>query len=173
MTPARALALLAELGASAWLVRHHELVVEAATILCDRLPGELDLRFDRDLVLAGAALHDAGKVMHPEEERVPGHAHERAGEQLLLARGVAVAIARCCVTHAAWDADDVAVEDLLVALADKLWKGKRVDDLEQRLAGAIARATRLDRWIVFSTLDALCEEIAADGPARLARSAIG
>ena len=63
-----------------------------------------------------------------------------------------------------------ASPDLLVALADKLWKGKREDELEQRAAGAIERATGRPAWEVFDALDAICEAVAADGTDRLARS---
>jgi hypothetical protein len=168
--PLDAFQLLRDLGATPWLVRHHELVVEAATLLCDRVASDLGVSFDRAQVLAGAALHDAGKVVHPEEMSAPGHQHERGGEQLLLARGVAPAIARFCVTHASWDAPNITIEDLLVALADKLWKGKRDDELERRVADAVARSTSAEAWAVFDALDAIFESIAADGPARLARS---
>ena len=172
LAPAEALALLVELGASPWLVRHHELVLEAATILCDRLARELGVAFDRRDVLAGAALHDAGKIVHPAEMSEAGSAHEPAGERLLLDHGIPVRLARFCVTHAAWDQPNLALEDLLVALADKLWKGKRIDDLERLVAEAITRATRREAWDVFSALDAICEAIATAGPARLARSSL-
>jgi len=121
-------------------------------------------------VLAGAAIHDAGKIVHPEEMRMPGHQHELAGEHLLLAHGVPPEVARFCVTHAAWNAPDASIEDLLVALADKLWKGKREDDLERRVADAISSAAKREAWETFDVLDAICESIAADGPDRLARS---
>lgn len=170
MRSVQALQLLHDLGASAWLVRHHELVHEAAVVLCDRVAGELGVAFDRERVLVGAALHDAGKIVHPEEMRAPGSRHELAGEQLLLANGVAPAIARFCVTHASWDRPGVTIEDLLVALADKLWKGKREDDLERRAVAAIERATERPAWEVFDAFDAICDAVAADGPARLARS---
>ena len=65
----------------------------------------------------------------------------------------------------------IEIEDLLVALADKLWKGKRDDELERLVAEAIARDTEREAWDVVSALDSICEEIAAEGPARLARSA--
>jgi hypothetical protein len=172
ITPARALAILAELGASPWLVRHHELVLEAAVLLCDRIQLDFRTSFERELVLAGAALHDAGKVVHPEETRLPGHEHEAAGERLLLDHGVPAAVARFCVTHAAWDVRDASLEDLLVALADKLWKGKREEDLENRVGSVIAREANLEAWAAFDKLDAICETIAAGGPERLARSNI-
>src|SRR5262249_50689343 len=120
----------------------------------------------------GAAIHDAGKIVHPEEMSQPGHEHEPAGRRLLQGRGVPASIARVCVTHASWDAAGIAIEDLLLALAGKLWKGKRDDDLERRVADAIARATTREAWDVFAALDEICEAIAADGPGRLARSQV-
>ena len=139
-------------------------------VLCDRVAAELGVTFDRERVLAGAALHDAGKIVHPKEMQAPGSRHEPAGEQLLLANGVDPAIARCCVTHASWNGPDITIEDLLVALADKLWKGRRDDALERRTLGMLERATGRPAWEVFAAFDAICEAIAADGPARLARS---
>jgi hypothetical protein len=44
-----------------WLVRHHELVVEAARTLAARARDDLCVAFDHNLVLLGAALHDAGR----------------------------------------------------------------------------------------------------------------
>jgi len=164
MTVDDAFALLERLGASPRLLRHHALVVEAAELLCVRLPAELGLSFDADLVRVGAALHDAGKILHPDELRGLGHAHEVAGRDLLLAHGVPPEVARFCVTHAAWE--EGAVEDLVVALADKLWKGVRVDALEWRLS----RFVDGPEWQRFAHLDAICEAIAADGPERLERS---
>jgi hypothetical protein len=169
-TPADALRLLASLGASSWLVRHHELVVEAAQLLCERIARAFSLQFDRRLVLLGAALHDAGKIVHPAEMREPGIAHEAAGERLLLDRGVAADVSRFCVTHAAWNDERCTFEDLLVALADKLWKGKRDEDLELALSDHIAAHAGGERWSVMSRVDAICEEIAASGTERLARS---
>ena len=138
MTPAAAIRLLADLGASPRLVRHHELVLEAATLLCDRARRDLGLAFDREQVLVGAAIHDAGKILHPEEMREHGRRHELAGERLLVEHGVSASIARFCVTHVSWDQPDAAIEDLLVALADTLWKGKRDNDLEGRVVDVIA-----------------------------------
>lgn len=86
--------LLSDLGASPWLLRHHELVVEAARLLCDRLERDLGLEFDRHAVLVGAALHDVGKIVHPEETQAPGHEHEAAGRDLLTRYGVPPNVAR-------------------------------------------------------------------------------
>jgi hypothetical protein len=172
-TPDDALELLRALGAPAHLVRHHALVVEAADLLIRGLEVALGPPswFSPVMVRLGAALHDAGKIVHPEELHQPGHAHEPAGRDLLLRAGVAPELAAFCVSHAAWrDAGDDA-DVLLVALADHLWKGRRNEDLEKQLVELVARTHELPAWDVFVRLDTVFEQVAADGPERLRRSA--
>jgi hypothetical protein len=153
-------------------VRHHELVLEAAVMICDAVENDLGLRFDRKAVLLGASIHDTGKISHPEEMSVAGHRHEVAGHELLLASNVCAAIARFCITHAAWAEVDCTMEDGLVALADKLWKGKRDEALERHLVARIATEMKQEPWDVFSRFDAICDAVAAEGPDRLSRSVI-
>jgi hypothetical protein len=167
-----AIDLLVTLGAPPRLVRHHELVVEAATLLVDRLARLAPtLSFDRAAALVGAAWHDAGKIEFPAEMDEPGTRHEASGEALLLRAGVAPRLARFCRTHAQWTAD-VDVDDLLVSLADKLWKGKREERLEARLCDLVAKATGVTAWEAFASFDALCEDIARTADDRLARSRV-
>lgn len=161
-----ALALLDELGAPPRLLRHHELVVEAARAILDGL-GALASGVDTRLVLVGAAIHDAGKIVHPNEMNGPGNQHEPEGRALLTEHGVGEA-ARFCVTHAQWEHADVELEDLLVALADKLWKGKRVAELERRVVERLAAGQSF--WDVFVRADAVFERVAAGADDRLARS---
>lgn len=104
--------------------------------------------------------------------RAPGHAHEAAGEALLLEAGLAPEIARMAVTHARWDDPRAELEDRLVALADKLWKGKRDGALETALTSELAARTARAAWEVFAALDGVAARIAEDGPDRLRRSAV-
>lgn len=171
-TPSDAIRWLAAIGTHPWLVRHHELVLEAAESLLDGLHRRLDLRVDRGRVLLGAALHDVGKRLHPAEMHLAGHAHEQAGEQFLREAGFDPRIARIAVTHASWSEPRADLEDRLVALADKLWKGKRDEQLEAALLDEIAARLERDRWSVFDPFDTLCDEIAAGGPDRLRRSQV-
>lgn len=126
------------------------------------------LMVDHDMVLFGAATHDIGKVEHPEELSGPGSAHEPAGHQLLLRHGVAQNLARFALTHAQWIRDDVTTEELLVSLADKIWKGKRVADLEQRIVQRLAAVDGQQQWEAFLHLDDALTRIAEDAEARLA-----
>lgn len=168
-TPQDAWAFLDGLGAPKRLITHLQMVEEAASALILELD-RLKLEFDSQFVRLGAAVHDAGKIQHPEELDQPGHLHENAGEAFLLDQGFAPAIARCCRSHAQFDEMQVSLEELIVALADKLWKGSRKAELELRVIDGVADRLGVTRWDVFEPLDACFERIASDADARLMRS---
>ncbi|MBK1787318.1 HD domain-containing protein [Prauserella cavernicola] len=167
--PTRARRLLEELQAPPRLAAHLRAVHDVACQLADWLqrhcPG---LELDREAVAFGAAVHDIGKVLYPSELSGPGSAHEEAGYELLLAHGVESELARFARTHAAWTADDVGTEDLVVSLADKVWKGKRVAELENLVTASLATAGGQQPWEVFLALDDILDRIAADADSRLA-----
>jgi putative nucleotidyltransferase with HDIG domain len=168
-TPADAESVLAELGAPERLVMHGRLVLEAADELL-RMVRALGIAVDERLVRCGAMLHDVGKTVHPDELRRAGSRHEAAGESLLLARGIDPALARCCVSHAGWETLTCSLEELLVALADALWKGVRRERLEAKVVEEGARRLGVDVWTVFVEMDSTFERIADGGPERLRRS---
>jgi len=170
-TPRQALDLLRSLGAPTRLIRHLELVGEAAEDLIKALQS-IGAPFDDKFVRLGVAVHDAGKILHPNELNDKGSAHEPDGERLLLENGVQSEIARCCRSHAQYDEMEVCFEELLVALSDKLWKGKRVADLELRVIDVTAALLEKSRWDIFENLDSSFEVIASQGEARLARSRV-
>jgi hypothetical protein len=151
------------------LVTHAELVGEAGEALIRELQ-RMGVRFDLDLVRLGVALHDAGKILHPEELDRPGSEHEPDGERLLLEHGVDPKVARCCMSHARWQTMECSLEELLVALSDKLWKGARIPELEGRVTEAVAARLGKGAWDVFVELDTCFEEIASGGNDRLTRS---
>jgi hypothetical protein len=161
--------LLRELGAPERLLLHLQLVGEAAEQLVS-MYGALGIEFNASLIELGVAVHDAGKIEYPEELDGPGSRHEPAGEILLLANGVQPEVARCCVSHAAWQGAGVSFEERSVALADKLWKGKREEALELRIIDDVASRLGVGRWEMFAQLDSIFEEIAGGGIARLERS---
>jgi hypothetical protein len=104
------------------------------------------VRIDREAVLFGAASHDIGKIRHLEELSGPGSVHEPDGYELLRAHGVEARLARFARTHASWTASDANLEDHLVSLADKIWKAKRVVDLEQLIVDRLAAASGRPAW---------------------------
>jgi hypothetical protein len=164
-----ALLLVERLGAPRRLLIHLRLVVEASEQLI-RGYQELGVPFEPEQIALGAAVHDAGKLLFQEELDGPGSRHEEAGEALLLKHSVQPHIARCCVTHAAWHVSGVSFEERSVALADKLWKGKRESELELLVIDEAALKLAKGRWELFPQLDSLFESIANGGLDRLARS---
>lgn len=167
--PGDAARLLEAAGAPPRLLAHARLVADAAARILDWLgahhPG---VAVDAEAVLFGAAVHDIGKTRHPSELTAPGHAHEEAGAALLAERGVPVHRARFCRTHGGWKRDELPLEDLLVSLADKVWKGARVEALELHVVHRIAAAAAVPAWEAFSGLDEALTDLAADAEARLA-----
>ncbi|MFD8085896.1 HD domain-containing protein [Kitasatospora sp. NPDC059722] len=159
--------LLDALDAPPRLRAHLALVHEVAVTIADHCAATgLDL--DREALLYGAATHDIGKTVHPEELSGPGSAHEPAGHALLRERGVPERLARFARSHASWGEPGVTVEELLVSLADKAWKNSRVRDLEDRVVERLATATGRAPWEVFLDLDDLLTRIGDDAPRRLA-----
>ncbi len=171
-TPEAARQLLADLGAPARLLRHAELVGEAAEALLAGF-ARLGISLRADYVRVGVVLHDAGKAVHRDELDVPGSAHEPEGERLLLERGASAEVARVCRSHARWRDLAQTLEELVIALADKLWKGARVAELEELVTARATLSTNRDRWELFTAFDSLFEEVASSAESRLSRSSSG
>lgn len=165
----QAYAFLESLGAPKHLLMHVTLVGEAADLILNKLE-ELGVRIDDEFVRIGVAIHDTGKIVHTHEMTAPGSEHEPEGQKILLENGISKKIARCCLSHARWQNMDCSIEELLVALSDKLWKGKRVESLELEVIDRIATLLGKERWDIFADLDSQFELIAADGNIRLDRS---
>lgn len=127
-----------------------------------------DLPVDADTVYFGAATHDIGKVAHPEEMQALGERHRAAGVDLLEEHGVSPRLARFARTHAAWrDEEEVQVEDLLVALADQVWKGGRDEELETALLERLAAAQDSEMWEAYMKLDEVLTRLADEADRRL------
>ncbi|MEV7023014.1 HDIG domain-containing metalloprotein [Kitasatospora sp. NPDC093558] len=165
--PPDAAALLDAVDAPPRLRAHLALVHEVAVTIAD-FCAATGLDVDREALLYGAATHDIGKTVHPEELSAPGSAHEPAGHALLREHGVPERLARFARSHASWGEPGVTVEELLVGLADKAWKNSRVRDLEDRVVERLATATGREPWEVFLALDDLLTRIGDDAPRRLA-----
>ncbi|MFJ9863891.1 HD domain-containing protein [Streptomyces sp. NPDC101165] len=167
--PERAAALLARVDAPPRLVAHLRAVHDVAAQLVDWMqrhcPG---LEFDAEAVLFGAATHDIGKAVHVAELSGPGARHEEAGRGLLVKHGVEPGLARFAGTHASWTAAGIGMEDLLVNLADKVWKDKRVPELEDLIVGRLAGVDGREGWEWFLELDEVLVEIGEGAGRRLA-----
>ncbi|WP_416958841.1 HD domain-containing protein [Streptomyces sp. Agncl-13] len=167
--PDRVVELLSELGSPPRLAAHlravHDVAHQLVVWVEQRYP---DVVFDRDAVLFGAATHDVGKTVHVSELSGPGAAHEKAGQTLLLGHGVSPELARFAATHASWARSPVGPEDLLVSLADKIWKNKRVPELEDLVVARLTEATGRAVWEEFLALDEVLARIGDGADERLA-----
>jgi hypothetical protein len=166
--PQTAQDLCRQLNAPPRLIVHLQLVHEAAGRIVVGLkkafPGII---LDEPAILFGAATHDLGKTLHPAELGESGKKHQVDGPGLLISKGVDPLLARFALTHSQWD-ESMSIEDFVVALADKVWKGRRLPDLEAVLARAIAGQTGVPEWQVVSWLDEILGEIADGADERLA-----
>ncbi|MFI9245317.1 HD domain-containing protein [Streptomyces sp. NPDC053086] len=167
--PERAALLLGQVEAPPRLVAHLRAVHDVAAQLVDWLRRHCpELEFDAEAVLFGAATHDIGKALHPAELSGPGAQHEAAGRELLLDHGVPPSLARFAGTHASWATPGIGVEDLLVSLADKVWKNKRVPELEDLVVARLVGAGGRPPWEWFMELDEALTAIGEGADRRLA-----
>jgi hypothetical protein len=167
--PQEAVKICQALEAPPRLVAHLTLVHDVAVKLVKRIRETFpELLFDPKSVLFGAATHDIGKAVYGAELDRPGKKHEREGVDLLKQQRVPAHLARFAYTHANWDNPEIQIEDLLVALADNCWKGKRPPELEEEAVRVIADATHRQSWEVFAGLDGILQELASAADRRLA-----
>ncbi|MEV4941575.1 HD domain-containing protein [Streptomyces zaomyceticus] len=167
--PPQVVGLLRTLEAPPRLAAHLRAVHDVAFQLVEWLERRCpELAVNREAVLFGAATHDIGKALHLDELSGPGSAHEEAGRELLSAHGFGPDLARFAGTHASWTASDVTLEDLLVSTADKVWKNKRVAELEDLLVVRLTRASGRQPWEEFLALDDLLGRMGDGAEHRLA-----
>lgn len=165
--PVEAERIIREQNAPPRLVAHLTLVHDVAVRLVDALLKKWpNLQINREHVLLGAALHDIGKVIHPNELTGPGKQHEAAGEKLLLRLGVKTEVARFARSHGELAAG-LPLEDLLVKIADMIWKGKRIDDIEQALVAKMAAECGLEPYQSFSFVDKVLSRLAHGSDKRM------
>ena len=162
--------LLKRLNAPPRLAAHLALVHDVAADLLESLSAQWrDFPIDKEAVLFGAATHDIGKVLHPAELTGFGSNHEQDGPGILEQMGIAADRSRFARTHGTWKQEAIlTLEDMLVALADTCWKGKRDEELESRLATDIAGLQGIEKWEAFLELDEMIARIAAHAEERLA-----
>lgn len=168
--PADARRILETLHAPPRLVAHLTLVHDVAAKLIGALRTRWpDLPVDQKAILFGAAVHDIGKMLHPDELDGPGDQHEQDGPALLEHLGILSNLARFARTHGTWRQEaGLPCEDLLVALADTCWKGQRDEELETLVASRIASLCDVEKWAAFMKLDEILERIAGAAEERLA-----
>ena len=166
--PKNVVELLDQLDAPKRLNKHLQIVYSTAADILKRIHHEWpDLNINQELVLFGAATHDIGKTKIKSELFESGKRHELVGRDILKELGYSDQWSRFALTHGNWKDDQLTMEDLLVVVADKIWKGKRVEDLEERLGQLMAEDLAMDYWEIYQTLDALLSEITLGADQRI------
>lgn len=151
------------------LIRHLTLVHSTAFYLVEEFKNKWEnLQVNQTEVLFGAATHDIGKVIITDEIYKKGKQHEAEGLKLLIQHGFSNTKARFTKTHGNWNVPNLTLEDLLVCLADNVWKGKRIPELEECITKSISKATNSDFWEVFVEIETILEKIIVGSDERIA-----
>lgn len=169
--PPEAVRICERLSAPPRLVAHLILVHDTACSLIEKIEAAFPgVQFDAELVRFGAALHDIGKTLHRDELTVSGREkHQKAGVQILESLGIPKSRARFAFTHSNWsDKAQITLEDLLVALADKCWKGKRIEELESLTAETLSASSGRPAWECYASLDEILQTLSQRADQRLA-----
>lgn len=152
--------LLSQYEAPQRLERHLALVQTTASFIINRFRNQWPtLALNEKDILFGASTHDIGKCIITDELYKKGKLHEKEGFTLLKQHGYSDMQSRFTITHGDWTVDDLTIEDLIVCLADKVWKGKRVQELEEKITTIISELTKTDFWDVFVKLEMILEEV--------------
>ena len=150
------------------LLAHLTLVHDAEKRLLKEMEAAfLKVKIDKELALFGAATHDIGKCVCKNELTQPGREHEAQGQKLLLSLGASPQMAAFAKNHSSWT-ERSSIESLLVSLADKIWKGSRVAELEDLVASKISQTSALEKWEAYLLLDDIIQKISSDADKRLA-----
>ena len=167
--PEETLLLLAELEAPIILRNHLRVVHNTAFELISALESQFQqLNLNSQLILLGAAIHDIGKAKVRNELVEKGNLHEKIGYDLLIEKGFTEMQARFAKTHGNWQNEHNLLEDLLVSLSDKLWKGKRIQVLEELVCQSLSQILQIDYWETFLKADSIFERISLDGDRKIA-----
>lgn len=160
--------LLESLNSPLRLKRHLRIVHTTASEILNQLIAEWPgLKLDQELILFGSATHDIGKTEITDELYESGKIHELTGMTILLNHGFTNEQSRFALTHGNWQDESLKIEDLLVALSDKIWKGNRIDDLEKLVGQKLSSMLNCDYWDVYVKLDSILSQIALGADEKL------
>jgi len=151
------------------LIKHLTLVNSTAFLIIEELKNEWsNLLLNEKEILFGASTHDIGKVLVTDELYKKGKKHELEGFKILKELGYEDQESRFTVTHGNWRNPNLKIEDLIVCLSDKIWKGKRVNELEEQITNKISKLTKTDFWDVSMKLELILEKITIGSDDRIA-----
>ena len=148
------------------LVEHHRIVSEVAGSLAETL-SSIGLEIDAERAELMASIHDVGKSVATDELSGAGSTHEEIGVGVAEDFGLPPSVSKICRSHSSKTTNGMDIEEIVVRLADKLWKGKRDSEFEQQAVSFFAEHLGKDDWEVFMEVDKLFEAVAESGHQRL------
>ena len=161
-------ALLKKLNAPERLVKHltivHSVTFEIISKFKDEWP---DLVLKEKETLFGASTHDVGKTKIRSELYEKGSTHKLEGYKMLKDFGYPEELSRFAKTHGNWKNGNLDMEDLIVCVSDKIWKGQRINDLEELICKKLSDSLLLKYWDVYTKLDLIFGTIALEAEKRL------
>lgn len=161
--------LLKELEAPQRLIKHLIIVNSTAFYIVEQLKNEWpNLLLNEKEILFGASTHDIGKTVITDELYKEGKKHESEGFRILKKFGYNDKESRFTITHGNWGNSKVSIEDLIVCLSDIIWKGKRINELEEKITTTISELTKTDYWDVSVKLESILEKISVGASDRIA-----
>ncbi|WP_075344686.1 HD domain-containing protein [Tenacibaculum agarivorans] len=161
--------LLEQFDAPQRLIKHLTIVNSTALHIVEQLNTEWpNLELNKKEILFGASTHDIGKAVITDELYKKGKKHESKGFEILKELGYNDEESRFTITHGNWENQGLKIEDLIVCLSDKIWKGKRVNELEERITNEISELTKTDFWDVSMKFELILEKIAIGSDDRIA-----
>ena len=166
--PDKAQMLFEKLEIQGRLEKHLRIVHQTALELSEAIHSQwTSLVFNLYEVLFGAATHDIGKHLVKEELFKPGNKHQQAGYDLLVSENIEPSLARFALTHGSVLYNTLLIEDLIVIMADKLWKGKRIDELEEAFISKISKELSQDFWFIYTKAENIFSKLAEGADKRL------
>lgn len=166
--PNRITKLLESLDSPERLRKHLQIVYSTANELLFQVKQEWPtINLNEELILFGAGTHDIGKTEIKTELFESGKEHELTGKRILEELGFTEEESRFASTHGNWRENNLSLEDLIVCLSDKIWKGKRIEELEEKIGNVIADKLKVDYWAVYVKLDGILEQISGGADERI------
>ena len=169
ITQKTALALQRQSNFPSRLILHHEIVSNVAKTLAEEI-NLLGVQVEVAKAELMAAIHDIGKTLVPEELSEKGSKHEALGVRVAEKLGLDPSTSKICTSHGSTTPEGLSKEEIVVRLADKLWKGKRDAEFERKVAEVFSQELKEAAWKTFLKLDLIFENIAARAADRLDRS---
>ncbi|EMM98554.1 HD domain-containing protein [Leptospira noguchii] len=160
------------LSAPERLINHHIRVLENFNSILLELPLSMNMSINKSLGQILCVVHDIGKIYFPEELYEPGNLHEKFGKEFLSSWGIDSSISTICEIHGEWHNYSPNLEESLTILSDRLWRGARDSELEERISYLLCEKNKLPFWDTFLFLDSIFEEIATQGTIQIQQDAL-